>query len=182
MESNEQLIERLHPNVPVLSAAQTAAVLGWDRKKIYNMADSLPFVKRVGGEVVISKRSLIEWLDELDAPKSKPQSSPPKTSPPVPVAAATDAPPKKRVGRRRNSEKRANDPLSVWFVKQVLAEMQSKALEEAIAACKSIQLKEDDEQGRAVLDALIALPGMLLAEREAMELAVALQEGISRDD
>lgn len=173
MESNEERVERLYPGVPVLNAAQTANVLGWDRKKIYNMAESLPFVNRVGGEVVISKRSLIDWLDEIDKPKAKPS---PKATAPLETVSQTPSspPPKKKVGRRRNSEKRANDPLSVFFAKEILFAMQTKALEDAIAACKSIQLPQDDKAGRSALDALTALPGELLAEREAFDIRNAI--------
>lgn len=174
METNEQKVEGMYPSVPVLNAAQTAAVLGWDRKRIYNMAESLPFVNRVGGDIVVSKRVLVEWLDEIDRPKAKPEPPPPSAAPAV-SSSSLAAPLKKKVGRRRNSEKRANDPLSVLFVQQVAAEAQRKAFEDAIEACKAIKLPEDDKAGKAILESLIALPGELLAERETFEFALMLK-------
>ena len=145
-ETNLERLDRLFPNSLVLNAQQTAEALGWDKKRIYNLGEKLPFVRRAGDLLVIAKIALANWLDgKLDEGRPPEPSSTPSSA----------APAQRKRGRPRKS-------LSQFaFQQSLMLELERHAYQEAIAACKSITLPEDDFSGRIALDSLFSLPSEL---------------------
>jgi len=150
-ETNLERLDRLFPNVLALDAQQTAEALGWDKKRIYNLGEKLPFVRRAGDLLVIAKIALANWLDgNLNV---EPQAAPT----PSPVSAAPA--PRKR-GRPRKSL------AQFAFQQALMLAFERHAYQHAIAACKSIAVAEDDLSGRQALDSLFSLPSELHASYE----------------
>lgn len=156
-ETNIERLDRMFPSVLTLNAQQTAEALGWERARIYKLAAKLPFIKRVGDLVVIPKLALADWLDGK-VPEE------PKKVVPAAIATATAVQPKRKVGRPLKSLSQR------FFAQSLMFELDRHEYQQAIDACKSIVLRQDDERGRKSLDALFELPGKQLAQRERFEL------------
>lgn len=159
-ESNLERLDRLFPNVLALDAQQTAEALGWDKKRIYNLGEKLPFVRRAGDLLVIAKIALANWLD--GSLGVEPQAAPT----PVPESAA---PTSRKRGRPRKSL------AQLAFQQALMLELERHAYQAAIAACKSIALPEDDFSGHKALNSLFSLPSELYASYEEALIEASIQ-------
>lgn len=161
-ESNLERLDRLFPNVLALDAQQTAEALGWDKKRIYNLGEKLPFVRRAGDLLVIAKIALANWLDGSLGVGVESQTEP------TPSSASAAPAPRKR-GRPRKSI------AQFAFQQALMLEFERHAYQGAITACKSIVLAEDDLSGREALDSLLSLPSELRASYEEALIEASIQ-------
>lgn len=98
-ETNLQRLDRMFPGTLLLSPAQTAEALGWNRKKVYRLieAETFPIKPRnVGALIGIPKIALAKWLDGDEGEGME------KAPPPAQKAPET---PKRGRGRPRGSSR-----------------------------------------------------------------------------
>lgn len=166
VETNLERLDRLFPNVLALDAQQTAEALGWDKKRIYNLGEKLPFVRRAGDLLVIAKIALANWLDGNLGVGVESQTEP------TPPSSASVAPAPRKRGRPRKSI------AQFAFQQALMLEFERHAYQGAIAACKSIILAEDDLSGREALDSLLSLPADLRASYEEALIEASIQHAL----
>ena len=151
MSPNLERLDAMYPGVLMLDAGQTAAALGWDRKRIYNLAaaEKLPFVRRVGDLIVIPKVALADWLDGT------------LSLTPTPAPATTPAP------RKRGRPRKAL--LTLAFQQELQLVTERHAYATAIQACAGVKLDPEDLPGQNAWQTLQALPTVLArAQTEAV--------------
>lgn len=156
-ETNLDRLDRMFPNILLLDAVQTAEALGWTKARIYKLAAQLPFVRRAGDTINISKLALAEWLDGVERPDNTLAAA-------MPLSGGLEPPVKRGVGRPRNSA------MKQFFVESLLGAYERHAFSEAIFACQVVKPCQDDVKSNQALADLLALPDELSSLRESLIL------------
>lgn len=128
-ETNLERLDRMFPDLLLLTPEQTAKALGGKRKKIYDLISAKKFPikpKLLGGLIYISKLALARWLDsdDMEQAEGKPADAP---------VVAPDHPKRGR-GRPRGSSRMQKKKMIV------VAEFKS-ALVHAFEAIEAIEAK-----------------------------------------